>query len=217
MPKKITAVLGDFYHNKNLAVQSLEKAVNMLGAHEKVHLTYLTVNELTKNLQEKPDVVILFAENRLNPEDEQINTWMNDHIAVEIKDYVKNGGSWMAWHSGLASYEKIEDYTELLKGYFIHHPEEHQLVQYTAEVNTNIINPDLSFEFIDEHYFVHVKEDETNIYLRSSSVDGKSIAGWQHTYGSGKVTCLTPAHLEEGLLNVTFLKLLSEQIKWCLR
>lgn len=214
MPKKVTAVLGDFYHRKDIAIQSLEVVIDQLD--EQIDINYLSVNELTDNLKEDPDVVILFAENRLNPEDETVKTWMSKEVATKINEYVANGGSWFAWHSGLASYDNIKEYTYLVKGYFIHHPEDHQVVTYTTSGDANVVQPNLSFEFLDEHYFVHVEEDETNVFLRSSSVDGTSLAGWKHTYGDGKVMCLIPAHLEEGLLNSEFLKIFSQALKWSL-
>ena len=131
MVKKIFAVLGDYYHDQDLAVKSLEKAIEKL----KVEITYLPVDDLVARLDEQPDLVILFAENRLNPEDENVETWMTRKEASLIENYVSNGGSWLAWHSGLASYENIDQYITMLRGYFLTHPDKHQVVKYTLDLN----------------------------------------------------------------------------------
>lgn len=212
MVKKIFAVLGDYYHEQDLATKSLEKAIGKL----KVQVIYLSVDELVVRLDEQPDLVILFAENRLNPEDENVETWMTVKESTEIEKYVINGGSWLAWHSGLASYENIEQYIKVLRGYFLSHPDEHQMVKYRIDPNTTIVEKQPEFEYLDEHYFVQIEEEQTNIFLRSDSVDGSSIAGWHHEYGAGKVLCLTPAHLEEGLMHDQFLQILRQSVKWCL-
>ena len=217
MSKRITAVLGDFYHDRDLAVKSFQGGIERLKQETNIELdvTYLSVSELINNIKTNPDVIVLFAENRLNPEDTDVKRWMTAEDAKIINDYVKNGGSWLAWHAGLASYENIEEYTSMLKGYFLHHPDKHQVVTYTTDFSSEYFSPDEKFKFLDEHYFVQVEEDQTNIFLKSESVDGSSLAGWYHGYGKGKVLCLTPAHIEEGLMNPTFLKVFAKSIKWC--
>lgn len=209
MTKKVLAILGDFYHDEALAKQSFELAIQEI---DRVDLKYTTVGHLVESLKSKPDLVVLFAENRLNPEDAKVNTWMDGHAVKAIRDYVNDGGGWLAWHSGLASYEKFTDYTAMLHGYFEHHPVEHRVVTYSAS-GSSIIHSNEKFEFLDEHYFVTCDEENTNVFLRSESVDGSSTAGWEHPFGKGRVICLTPAHLKEGLLHPSLIKLLVTSIK----
>ncbi|MRH42675.1 trehalose utilization [Aquibacillus halophilus] len=210
MTKRIVAALGDFYHDRDLAVQSLEAAVKSI---EGIEIEYKHVDELVESLQTNPDAVILFAENRINPEDDQVKTWMDNDAALAINRFVENGGGWLAWHSGLASYDNIEAYTSMLHGYFKYHPEKHQVVSYTFNPDSNFIDDGQNFEILDEHYFVACDVENTSVFLTSDSVDGSSIAGWYHDYGKGKVVCLIPAHLEEGLMHPVVQKLLINSIK----
>lgn len=210
MKKRIIAMVGDFYHKEEWAVASLNKALERLP---EVTVEYALAENIIENLQTNPDAVVLFKENRLNPQDEVIETWMDDEVATAISQYVQDGGGWVAWHSGLASYENIEKYTSMLRGYFEYHPDKHQVVTYKMVAGTEITSDESEFEFLDEHYFVFCDEDNTNIFLTSESVDGSSIAGWTHEYGKGRVVCLTPAHLEEGLLNQMLTSLLANSIK----
>ncbi|MBS4218355.1 ThuA domain-containing protein [Bacillus sp. FJAT-49711] len=210
MAKRIIAIVGDFYHDEDLAKQSLSKAMDGLN---QISVEFTNVQDLVNSLKTKPDAVILFAENRLNPQDEEIQTWMNSTAENAISDYVKNGGTWIAWHSGLASYENFKEYTSLLKGYFEHHPQKHQMVTYFADRDTDLFKVEEKFTILDEHYFVFCDEANTNVFLRSESVDGSSIAGWEHSHGLGKVICITPAHNAEGLLHPGMTSLLHNAIK----
>lgn len=209
--KRVTAVLGDFYHRRSWAVEALESAIQPI--REQLDIEYRTVDQLVESLASKPDAVILFAENRINPEDEEVKTWMDDDAAVAISSYVENGGGWLAWHSGMASYEEISPYTSMLHGYFKYHPTEHQHVTYYPEANSDLIEEGDSFTIIDEHYFVECDQAETNVFLTSKSVDGSSIAGWYHDYGKGHVLCLAPAHLKDGLMHPTEQKLVLNAVK----
>jgi len=210
---KLLAVLGDYYHPEEWAKESLEHALQSLPSVENIQIDYCGYDSLQAALTQQPDGVILFKENRLNPTDEIVEEWMTDEMASNIASYVKNGGGWLAWHSGLASYPENGSYTKMLKGYFLHHPNQHQVVQYTlheSEINlrTN------SFAVLDEHYFVHCDEEGTNIFLTAESIDGHAIAGWSHPYGDGRVCCLTPSHNKEGLLNTDFINLLASCVNW---
>ncbi|WP_407272964.1 ThuA domain-containing protein, partial [Radiobacillus sp. PE A8.2] len=208
MTTKITAVLGDYYHQKKLAVASLKASVASL---DDVEVSYVAVEELVEHLESNPNIVILFAENRINPEETDVRRWMDKSAAQAITDYVNNGGAWLGWHSGMASYETIEPYIDMLRGCFTYHPKEHQLVTYESsglEIGNNI-----RYQILDEHYFVQSDEHNTNVFLKSESIDGISIAGWYHQYGKGRVACFTPAHREEGLMHPITVQLLTNCIR----
>jgi type 1 glutamine amidotransferase len=211
---KVLAVLGDFYHPGELAKESLEYAFRSQSGLDDFQVIYCSYESLKDELSNQPDGVILFKENRLNPSDEDVKEWMTEELAYEITRYVDNGGGWMAWHSGLASYSLASSYTKMLRGSFISHPDKHQLVHYKNVLENSSIPAIDSFEFMDEHYFVRCDETNTNIFLLSESVDGQSIAGWSHNFGNGKVCCLTPAHTIGGLLNPSFLTVLGNCINW---
>ncbi|SHM55939.1 ThuA domain-containing protein [Gracilibacillus kekensis] len=206
MAKKILAVLGDYYHRKDWAIQALESAITSM--EETIEIEYSTVDQLVENVAGNPDAVILFAENRINPEDETVRTWMDEEEASVIARYVENGGGWLAWHSGLASYDNVQNYTSMLHGYFKYHPPEHQQVTYYPKPNSELVDKGSSFSILDEHYFVECDETRTNVFLITESVDGSSIGGWNHRFGKGNVVCLIPAHLKEGLMNDYVQKLL---------
>ncbi len=217
--KKILSILGDYYHDHDIAQEALKKAVDMLnksGFHT-FELVDSGVDGLEEALSQKFDLVILGKENRINPTDEIVNNWMTCDIEKKIVDYVNNGGCWMAWHSGLALYNETGEYTKMMGGYFLSHPVEHKIVKYIPKSNSSGIILNESFEAIDEHYFIKYNLDSSLVFLDSESPYGKSVAGWAREFGDGRICCLAPTHREEGLTNKDMLETLVACISWCCR
>lgn len=216
MNKKILCILGDYYHDHDIAYEALKKAVDMLdksGPHT-IELIDSDVDGLEETLSLNFDLVILGKENRVNPADELVNNWMTCDIENKIVDYVNNGGSWLAWHAGLALYNKTGEYTKMLGGYFLNHPSQHEIVTYIPKENSSGIRLKESFESIDEHYFVKYNLQSSLVFLDSESLYGKAEAGWAREFGAGRVCCLAPTHREEGLTNKLMLETLAACISW---
>lgn len=209
--EKIWAVIGDYYHPAEWIRQPLQRAIDAAG---EIEVLECSEKELQHLLSQRPKAVILFKENRINPADSAINHWMDEDLQRTISNYVQSGGGWLAWHSGLASYPVEGMYVNMLKGYFQYHPDPHRLVHYQINPKPDLRMDSVSFDIVDEHYFVHCEETETNVFLRSRSADGDSVAGWYHQFGNGKVCCLTPAHRKEGLLHPQLIDVLGKCIQW---
>lgn len=217
--KRVLAIVGDFYHDAELAKKSFDRVVEPFVKDGRLQVAYAGVEQLEQELVRPsgvlPDLVVLFAEDRIDPQSEQVKQWMTPPVAENIADYVAGGGAWLAWHSGLASYPVGGAYVRMLQGHFLSHPSEHSKVTYTPLPGTELGELGASFAFMDEHYFVACDESKTTVFLRSSSIDGESTAGWYHAYGSGRVGCLTPAHLSEGLLMPQFIEVMRGLVAWC--
>ncbi|MEZ0537570.1 ThuA domain-containing protein [Caldicellulosiruptoraceae bacterium PP1] len=209
---KIVTLLGDFYHNHDMMLESLKKA--LIQKYISAEIIDIKTNDWEKYLNKDTDILVIGTENRINPQDEIINYWMTEEIENKLVDYVKNGGKIFVWHSALASYNENGPYCSMLRGYFKYHPSENKNVYYYFDNSKNTIFTKNEFEFIDEHYFVYCDTENTNVFLLSKSEDGDSIAGWYHNFGKGKVCCLTPAHRIEGLYNEQLINLISEIIEW---
>ncbi|MBS4196098.1 ThuA domain-containing protein [Lederbergia citri] len=211
MTLKIFAALGDFYHDEAMCRRALDTAIKKLD--QDIMVEYIHENDLINRLQDNPDLVILYKLNKLNPTDPQSPVWMGEEEASIISAYVENGGAWFAWHSGMASYE-VKTYINMLRGYFKYHPEM-STITYIADHQNVVTDPNVSYEIVDEHYFIDCDVNNTNVFLLSESKDGNSIAGWHHHYGKGRVLCFTPAHTLEALLHPTTIMLIAYSIKWC--
>lgn len=212
--KKVVAIVGDFYHDVELAKESLLEALSPFIEDKKIELKFSLVTDIAEELKVQPDMVVLFAEDRIDPQVDPDLKWMTKEVSDHIVQYVENGGAWFGWHSGLASYDVASSYVGMLHGYFISHPDQNKPVRYTYVGETVFGEAVTPFEFLDEHYMVYCDEPNTNVFLRSSSEDGESIAGWHHAFGKGQVCCLTPAHRREGLMDPTFNRLLRNSLSW---
>ncbi|MBY0148910.1 ThuA domain-containing protein [Neobacillus niacini] len=206
---KIAALVGDYWHNGDDAKAGLEAAINRLPYKGETEVQYVTYAEVSQALDEQPDLFINAKMNVLNPREKQLVSWLTEELDEKIVSYVNAGGSLLAWHAGMAGYPKETQYTQMLCGAFDFHPPGLQEVTY--------INDEVTFTLQDEHYFVHCDVENTEVNLRSTGVDGDSIACWKHSFGKGKVCCFTPAHTKEGMLNENISSLLAEKINWLLR
>lgn len=213
--KRALVVVGDYYHDAQLAKQSIERIMEPFIQEDKLQLTYSDLPHMHQELMKQPDMVILFAENRIDPQVNHPKLWMDKEMEALIEEYVDGGGAWIAWHSGMASYPEEGRYVRMLKGCFLYHPDQHSLVTYTPVPGLEPDFPAEPFSFMDEHYFVDCREEETNVFMRSASVDGESIAGWYHSFGKGRVGCITPAHLPEGLLSQSLIEVFRRLVVWC--
>lgn len=209
--KKIVTLLGDFYHSHDNMLSALEDSLkNALSEYEIIDID---TNQFLLNIGKKPDAVVIGKDNKINPQDQNIRYWMTEEMEKEIVEYVKKGGRLFVWHAGLASYPKNGLYCSMIKGYFEHHPSQNKPVRYYSAKSKILKGKEFDFEIVDEHYFVYCDTQNTEVFLYSESEDGKSIAGWCHQFGDGKVLALTPAHREEGLKNQDMKMLLSEVLK----
>lgn len=201
----VITLLGDFYHSHELLATFINKALS----EEKIIDT--SIEMLIQELEKQPKLFILSKENRTTPEDEDTKPWLTPEFDQVLWDYVSNGGSMLVLHGGLSAYPEDSRMRQLAKGHFVHHPAEHLDVTYEG---TTPQSKEISFHFLDEHYFVEVDEDETDVFLKSSSTAGNQIAAWRHSIGKGKVLCLTPAHRKEGFDDEMFTRLFKESVEW---
>lgn len=211
---QIAALLGDYWHEKEDAKAGLEAAMARLSFKEEVNLQYVTHEEVSEVLEQKPHLFVNAKMDPLNPQEKEVVTWLTEELDHQLTGYVTNGGSVMAWHAGMAGYSSDSSYIQMLRGSFDYHPPGLQKVTYQLQQEDPA--GDHSFTIEDEQYFVHCNEADTEVDLWSAGADGNSLAGWKHAYGAGKVCCFTPAHTREGMLDENVSRLLAEKIQWLL-
>ncbi|GLX70729.1 ThuA domain-containing protein [Paenibacillus glycanilyticus] len=220
---RLLAVIGDYYHPHAVIEEGLEESLSSWLASGNVSLTYVTVDRLAQALLDKPDAVILFKDDKINPADENPAHWLDPETEQAMLQYVYDGGGWFSWHSGLASYPEDGAYVSMTKGYFKYHPEQKRVrfepvASGSADSSEHLaINPAWEFDSLEEHYFVYCDEANTNVFMRTYSEDGESIGGWSHGYGKGRVCCLTPGHNLHTLILSEMKQLVESIVRWCAR
>ena len=215
MERKIFAFIGDFYHSFSTWEQVIETAVSRF---EDVSLECQlpTAEGVAQAIEQNPEIIIIGAENRINPEDEVVHYWLTNEIDDKLEAYVASGGSLLVLHSGLAFYPSDSKYRKMIKGEFLSHPPEHCEVRFFNQDNSNPINADkdgYDIKIIDEFYFVDVDVEETNLFLYSECEEHDlQIASWYHDYGDGKVSCVVPAHNAEAFELLEMQRLYRDEI-----
>ncbi|WP_181438547.1 ThuA domain-containing protein [Paenibacillus sambharensis] len=219
MRKRIIAVLGDHWHDPAVSGEALRLAVREAEPllQTAIEIEIVPAEQLASRLSDNPDAVVMYKEDRINPLDEAVRTWMTPETAEAITDYVRGGGSWLAWHSGMAGYDPEGEYVRMLRGYFEHHPDMKMVTYIEADSPQQADSGKVLAELWDEHYFVWCDAQATKVWLVAVSADGRSEAGWRHGYGQGKVSCLTPAHPKESLADPAFIRLLAGELAGLLR
>ena len=202
--KHVVALVGDYWHPQHMIREALEKAAESAGG---IRLAFAGHGEFPERLAGRPDAVVLFKQNPLNAPDEPLSPWMTPAIEEAVVRYVEGGGRWLAWHTGMAGYDKDGAYVDMLRGRFLHHPPMQEVAYIRTSDGAEVMT------LFDEHYFVEVDEARTNVFLRSRSAEGESLAGWEHPFGRGRVCCLAPAHAREALLDPRFQALLAERLR----
>ncbi|WP_223591944.1 ThuA domain-containing protein [Neobacillus bataviensis] len=210
----IAALLGDYWHDIDDLKAGLQAAISRLHYHESIDLQYITHEEVSQVLDDKPDLFINAKMAQLNPMDEQVIIWLTEDLDKKLVNYIKEGGSILAWHAGMAGYSPESHYIHMLRGYFVYHPPGLQQVIYMCKENEK--SGEKIFFLTDEHYLVHCDAANTKVDLWSTSADGDSLAGWKHHYAKGKICCFTPAHTKDGMLNTNISSLLAGKINWTL-
>ena len=171
MVKTIISITGDYYHEGTDTDQYLQRVLSLLD--EPVIYENIPIDALAEALSKNPDLMILSVENQRTPRQTDISEWLTPEISDLITTYVDHGGSWLALHSGMSNYPIDSGYIQMLKGYFIQHPEA-MPVTYKCDLAES---PN-QFVIQDEHYQVGLVDDYTHIFLRSFSDAGESVAGW---------------------------------------
>ncbi|MBC8062700.1 MAG: ThuA domain-containing protein [Clostridiaceae bacterium] len=157
--------------------------------------------------------VIIFSKSN-NISSTNTDTWVTSEVENEFTKYVKNGGGLLVIHSGTAGYKENIMFSKLLGGVFEHHPEQCNVIVETIK-NNPIIYENIEFTIFDEHYFMNMKEDIANVFMTTTSKNGKQPGGWIRTEGEGRICVITPGHNLEVWLNKDFQNILRSSLNWC--
>lgn len=212
MSKIVFSFVGDFYHSQEHITNCIKSATILATGSENLIDNSMSPTHVLEAVKKNPSLIIIGGENRINPKDEDVLTWLTTEVDDMLEEYVLNGGSLMVIHSGLASYPKDSKYRRMTKGHFVAHPPEHVMVRYYTAEDAEIT---CDFTLRDEFYELVVDTEETEVFMYSHSEEfGDGFGAWRHNYGSGKVVCIAPTHNTDGLADERTHKLFADCIKW---
>ncbi|HZJ56816.1 MAG TPA: ThuA domain-containing protein [Clostridia bacterium] len=171
---------------------------------------------LTPEMIAEYQVIVCCKGNSINAANR--SPWLTDDVTEvttkEFEDYVKNGGGFLAVHSGNTSREG-DEYTEFVGNYFVGHPPR-------CDVNVNItgehpiVDGVKDFTIRDEHYNIHVTADDiTELFTTTSETGGTQMGGYTREMGQGRLCVLTPGHILDVWKHDEFKKIFLNAIRWC--
>jgi len=211
MPR-ILALVGDYYHCSDQLLLALSPVLQETGSE--LFLTRYPDPPAPRELAGY-DLVILAMMGRLRPRESK-EYWFDDLSQRALEAAVSEGAGLLLFHSGTASHPDDGALRRLSGGHFVQHPPEHPVVTITPVAEHPITSGVGEFAHPDEHYFMEIDDDVTQL-LRASSTLGEQSAGWCKTHGAGRVAAIVPGHTREMLEDPALRLLLRNSVQWCLR
>jgi hypothetical protein len=157
-------------------------------------------------------VVVLAKANNTSSSDGA--NWVTEDNDGLFTDFVAAGGGLLVIHGGIAGYAHLPLLRALMGGAFVKHPPQcpvtlqptggHPLAEGCTPATVR-----------DEHFFVTLDDDESDVFLTTQSENGTQPGGWTRTEGEGRVCVLTPGHNPEVWACPSFQALLRNALVWC--
>ena len=157
--------------------------------------------------------------------------WFEDSVTEigpgELKEFVENGGTFVAVHSAVAfskdfcrdeeRFQKpCREYIDFIGCTFHGHPLRCPVHIHVTEPSHPIMNGVEDFTERDEHYQIHVTAKDAKVFLETSSEPGGTQpAGYIRAMGKGRIIVLTPGHTLAVWKNENFAKIMKNIFDGC--
>ncbi|MGQ9634235.1 MAG: ThuA domain-containing protein [Bryobacteraceae bacterium] len=199
--RRVLAILGDAYHAPAYLDAALVGRLRRAGWQAETVIDYnVPWNEFGKYdliilSREGREYVRYYRERDADPPNRGEARWLTPAQEDRFEEYVQAGGKLFLYHDGFGAYPKGNGVSRVARAYFIRHP-----AIVPIQVKPTGKMPELTqgvtpFEVADEEYEVEMDENQTSVFLESTSPEhGRHAQGWAHSYGKGKVAVLIPGH-----------------------
>lgn len=145
--------------------------------------------------------------------------WMTQERAACLERFVRDGGAFLALHSGILWHADSET-ARLTGGYFLRHPPQCgvTVVPFARHPITEGVEP---FTETDEFYMCRVYADSVTPLCLACTAESSNeptvLSAWCREYGKGRVAALTPGHTLEAITNPNMTRLLQNSARWVTR
>ncbi|MCL6545213.1 MAG: ThuA domain-containing protein [Bryobacteraceae bacterium] len=199
--RRVLAILGDAYHAPAYLDAALVGRLRKAGWQAETVIDYdVPWNEfggydLIILSREGREYVRYYRERDADPPNRGEARWLTPAQEDRFEEYVQAGGRLFLYHDGFGAYPKGNGVSRVARAYFIRHP---PIVPIQVKLTGKM--PELTqgvtpFEVADEEYEVEMDENQTSVFLESTSPEhGRHAQGWAHSYSKGKVAVLIPGH-----------------------
>jgi len=241
---RVLALVGDRYHNPDYIRTSLDPVFKDLDipidytiAYDKISAAMLKNYQVFLTFRDGmiwpggylgPDASSYYAENLENPKtfpDPVPQPCLTDAQGAAIKDFVNAGGGLYAMHNSSYISLYVKSYRDVMGGVSKAHPPLRPF-QVRATQNRHPITEGIKpFMVNDEQHYVQYDGDPAHVILESENIDGltfkdmgtKSVSGWAHDYGKGRVVFTAVGHNTHALWNPQYLEMQKRSVRWLLK
>jgi type 1 glutamine amidotransferase len=240
---KILALIGDKYHNADYIHVALDRLFSEMGLAWDYTATY---ERFSRNSLRGYRILVFFKDGMiwpggyLEPNDYSYSRdlenpgnfpkpkpqgWITQEQAEAIRDFVSEGNGLYSFHQNCDVSNFSPVYKELLKGEYAGHPPlrpfKVRVVNRTHPITQGVED----FMVTDEQHFPAYYGDRKKILLQGDNIDGltlgdrgtKSVSGWAHEYGNGRVVFTGIGHTIHALWVPEHLKLQKRAVQWLLK
>ena len=222
--KRVLAILGDAYHAPAYLDAALVGRLRKAGWQAETVIDYnVPWNEFGKYdliilSREGREYVRFYRERDADPPNRGEARWLTPAQEDRFEEYVQGGGRLFLYHDGFGAYPKGNGVSRVARAYFIRHP-----AIVPIQVKPTGKMPELTqgvtpFEVADEEYEVEMDENQTSVFLESTSPEhGRHAQGWAHSYGKGKVAVLIPGHSVATINHPMIQRCIQNCLDWLIR
>jgi type 1 glutamine amidotransferase len=240
---RVIALVGDRYHNPDYIRVSLDRLFSELGMPIDYTFCY---DKLSQNLLRGYRILICFRDGMIwpggylgpdaynyereleNPGDfpkAKPQDWITQEQAEAVRDFVAAGNGLYCLHNSSHISLSSQIYREVMGGAYIGHPPLRPFKVRVVNQSHPITQGIEDFMVNDEQHYVTYDKGHGNIFLQAENIDGldyeghgtKSISGWAHEYGKGRVVFTAVGHTIHAMWAPQYLKLQKRAVQWLLK
>jgi Trehalose utilisation len=241
---RVLALIGDRFHSADYIRVSLDRLFSELGLPVDYTIMY---DQLSRDrlrgyhilvcLRDGmiwpegylgPDAYVCYEDGLENPEGfpkPKPQNWITQEQAEAVRDFVAEGNGLYSLHNNSHVSLTSPTYREVMGGAYIGHPALRPFKVRVVNKSHPITQGIEDFMVNDEQHYVAFDKDHQNILLEAENVDGltyedhgtKSISGWAHEYGKGRVVFTAVGHTIHALWTPEYLKLQKRAVQWLLK
>lgn len=241
---RVLALIGDRFHNPDYIRVSLDRLFSELGVPIDYTIQY---DQLSRDrlrgysvlvcLRDGwiwpggylgPDAYTAYEEGLENPADfpkPDGQNWITQAQAEAVRDFVSEGNGFYSLHNNSHVSLSSPIYREVQGGVYIGHPTMRPFKVRVVNKSHPITQGIEDFMVNDEQHYVTYDKDRQNILLEAENVDGlgyedhgtKSISGWAHEYGKGRVVFTAVGHSIHAMWAPEYVKLQKRAVQWLMK
>ena len=239
----VIALVGDRYHNPDYIRVSLDRLFAELDLPVDYTIRY---DHLSRKLLRGYRIMVCFRDGMIwprgylgpdaysyaheleNPGDfpeAKPEKWITQEQAEAVRDFVAAGNGLYCLHNSSHISLSSPTYREVMGGAYIGHPPLRPFKVRVVNRSHPITMGIEDFMVNDEQHYVTYDKDPGNILLQAENIDGlgydghgtKSVSGWAHDYGKGRVVFTAVGHTIHAMWAPQYLKLQKRAVQWLLK